>query len=102
MLTIFFDIKGIVHKEFALAGQTVNSVYYSDVLRRLCKNVRRLRSEPWRQKNWLLHHDNAPSNTSFFTKELFTKNNMAVVSHPSYFSLSPIAGKTERPPIWHN
>jgi hypothetical protein len=25
MLIIFFDIKGIVHKEFVLAGQTVSS-----------------------------------------------------------------------------
>jgi hypothetical protein len=27
MLIIFFDIKGIVHKEFILAGHTVNSEY---------------------------------------------------------------------------
>jgi hypothetical protein len=27
MLIIFFDIKGILHKEFFLAGQTVNSAY---------------------------------------------------------------------------
>jgi hypothetical protein len=27
MLIIFFDIKGIVDKEFVLAGQTVNSTY---------------------------------------------------------------------------
>jgi hypothetical protein len=45
MLIIFFDIKGIVHKEIVLAGQTVKSAYYSDVLRRLRKNVRRLRPE---------------------------------------------------------
>jgi hypothetical protein len=32
LLIIFFDIKGIVHKEFALAGQTVNSAYYCVVL----------------------------------------------------------------------
>jgi hypothetical protein len=32
MLIIFFNIKGIVHKEFVLAGQTVNSPYYCDVL----------------------------------------------------------------------
>jgi hypothetical protein len=32
MLIIFFDIKGIVHKQFILAGQTVNSAYYCDVL----------------------------------------------------------------------
>jgi hypothetical protein len=28
ILIIFLDIKRIVHKEFFLAGQTVNSVYY--------------------------------------------------------------------------
>jgi hypothetical protein len=32
MLIIFLDIKGIIHKEFVLAGQTVNSAYYCDVL----------------------------------------------------------------------
>jgi hypothetical protein len=32
MLIIFFDIKRIVHKEFVLAGQTVNSAYYCDNL----------------------------------------------------------------------
>jgi hypothetical protein len=32
MLIIFFDNKGIVHKEFVLTGQTVNSAYYCDVL----------------------------------------------------------------------
>jgi hypothetical protein len=51
MLFIFFDIKGIVHKEFALAGQTVNSACYYDVLRRLRENLRRLRLEQWRQNN---------------------------------------------------
>lgn len=32
MLIIFFDIRGTVHKEFILAGQTVNPTYYCDVL----------------------------------------------------------------------
>jgi hypothetical protein len=39
MFIIVFDIKGIVHKEFILAGQTVNSAYYCEVLQRLCENV---------------------------------------------------------------
>jgi hypothetical protein len=30
MPIVFFDIKGIVHKEFVLAGQTFNSTYYCD------------------------------------------------------------------------
>jgi hypothetical protein len=32
ILIIFFDIKGTVHREFFLAGQTVNFAYYRDVL----------------------------------------------------------------------
>jgi hypothetical protein len=32
---IFFDIKGIILKEFAMVGQTANSAYYCDVLQRL-------------------------------------------------------------------
>jgi hypothetical protein len=38
-------------------------------------------------KNWLLHHYNAPSHTSCFTKEFLTKNNMTFVRHPIYISL---------------
>jgi uncharacterized protein CbrC (UPF0167 family) len=80
MLIIFFGIKGIVHKEFVLADKTVNSPYYCEVLQRVRENVRRPLFERWRQKNWLLHHDNASSRTSFVTRECLTKNNMAVTS----------------------
>jgi hypothetical protein len=73
MLIIFYDIKGTVPKEFVLAVQTVNSAYYCHVLWRLRKNVWRLRPELWRQKNWPLHHDNAPSHTSFFNSEFRPK-----------------------------
>jgi hypothetical protein len=73
ILIILFNIKGIAPKEFVLAGQTVNSAYY-----------------------WLLNHDNAPSHTSFFTREFLAKNNMTVVPRPPYFSVSPIEDKTER------
>jgi hypothetical protein len=31
--------------------------------------------------NWLFHHDNAPTHTSFFTKEFLTKNNTILVPH---------------------
>jgi hypothetical protein len=49
MLIILFEIMGIVHKEFVLSNQTICE-YYCHVLRRLLKNVRRLRHELWRQK----------------------------------------------------
>jgi hypothetical protein len=71
MLIIFFDIKGIVHKGFILAGQTVNSTHYCDILWQLHGNMQRFHQKHWQQKNWLLHHDNALSHTSFFTREFF-------------------------------
>jgi hypothetical protein len=36
-----FDVKGIVHREFALPNTIVNSDFYCDVLRYLKENVRR-------------------------------------------------------------
>ena len=35
MLLTFFDIRGIVHYEFVPTGQTVNQVYYLEVLEEL-------------------------------------------------------------------
>jgi hypothetical protein len=73
MIIISIDIKWIIYKGFVLPGQTVNSAYYCDVLRRLREIVRRLSPEPWGKKNWLLHHGNAPPHTSFFRQGIFTK-----------------------------
>jgi hypothetical protein len=73
---------GIVHKEFVLMGQAFFSAYYCGVLWQPTENVQRLHPELWRQKSWLLHHNNTPSYTSFFTREFLTKNNMTVVPHP--------------------
>jgi hypothetical protein len=39
----------------------------------------------WRQKNWLLHSDNAPPHTSFSTMAFLTKSNITVGPHSSYF-----------------
>jgi hypothetical protein len=89
----------IVHNEFILAGQTLNSAYYCDILRQLHENVQKLHPKLWQQKKWLLHHDKAPTHTSFFTREVLTKNNMTAPPHPPYYSASPIEDKTERPTI---
>jgi hypothetical protein len=90
MFITFLDTKGIVHREFVPASQTVNSANYCDVLRRLrnmCEDF--VPNFGDKRQNWLLHHDNTPSHTFFFTREFFTKNNMAIVLHPPYFSLFP-------------
>jgi len=42
---LFFDIRGIVHYEFVPTGQTVNQVYYLEVLEKLHEKVRRKQPE---------------------------------------------------------
>jgi hypothetical protein len=42
MIIIFFDIKGIVHKEFVPTGKTVNSRFYCDILWQLHENMKTL------------------------------------------------------------
>jgi hypothetical protein len=60
------------------------------------ENERRLRPELWRQRNWLLHYDNAHSQASFFTREFLTKKNVSVVPPPTLlFFVSLIENKSE-------
>jgi hypothetical protein len=55
-------------------------MFYGDCMK-LCEGFT---PNLWEQKNWLLHHNNAPSHTFFFTREFLTKNNMTVIPHPPY------------------
>jgi histone-lysine N-methyltransferase SETMAR len=82
MLIIFFDSKGIVHKEFVPPGQTVNRTFYLQVLKRLRNRVRRVRAEI--ADKLFLHHDNAPSHTSFAVREFLSQNKITTLPHPSY------------------
>jgi hypothetical protein len=93
MLNIFFGIKGNVHKEFVLVGQTVNSAYYFDVLRRLCENVRRLRTGLWRQ-NLAGESRQRTASHFLFHQRIFGRNNMNVaLTHPTFLCF-PIEDKT--------
>jgi hypothetical protein len=46
--------------------------------------VQRLRPEIWRQRNWLLYHDNAPFHTSFFARQFLTKNMTINPTYPAF------------------
>jgi len=62
MIIVFFDSRGILHKEFVPPGQTVNHAFYKDVLKRLQKWVQRVRTDI--ADNWVLHHNNMPVHTA--------------------------------------
>ena len=74
----------IIHYEFVPAGQTVNQVYYLEVLKSLRVKVRRKRPELFASNSWILHHDNAPAHTALSVREFLATKQITVLEHPAY------------------
>jgi hypothetical protein len=74
MLLTFFDIRGSVLYEFVPNGQTVNQVYYLEVLER--------QKRPKLFANsWILHHDTAPAHTALSVREILATKQVTVLQH---------------------
>jgi len=84
MLILFFDSRGIVLQEWVPQGQTVNSAYYLEVMKRLRDRVRKKRPDLWQNQSWVLHHDNAPSHTAIIVKQFLARTSTTVIEHPPY------------------
>ncbi|UYV79906.1 hypothetical protein LAZ67_18001018 [Cordylochernes scorpioides] len=78
------DEAGVVHHEFLPHGRTVNKEYYLQVMRNLREVIRQKRLDLWKNKKWLLHHDNAPAHTSLLVRDLLAKNNTLMMPQPPY------------------
>ena len=83
MLIVFFDNEGLVHWEFVPNGQTVNSSFYIEVLKRLRDSIRRKRQRKW-ENGWFLHHDNAPCHSSFAVRQFLTDKKISTIPQPPY------------------
>ena len=57
-------------------------MFYAGVLRRLKDRVRQVRLEI--VDDWIFHHDNAPSHTSFVECEVSARNKIATLLQPPY------------------
>ena len=66
LLTFFLILEGLF---IVPAGQTVNQVYYLEVLERLHEKVRWKRPKLFANNSWILYHDNAPSHTALSVRE---------------------------------
>ena len=79
-----FDISGIVHYEFVPTGQTVNQVYYLEVLKMLSEKIGRKRLELFASNSWILHHDNETSHTALFVRECLATKQITMLENPAY------------------
>lgn len=84
MLIVFFDYEGVVHHEYAPAGQTINKEYYVEILKRLHDAIRRKRPHFWQTGDWLLHHDNAPAHASNLVQQYLSKHSVVQLRQPPY------------------
>ena len=86
MLLTLCDIREIVHYEFIVTGQTVNQVYYFEVLEMLHEKVRRKRPELFANNSWILDHDNAPAHTALSVREFLAAKQTTMLEPPAYSS----------------
>jgi len=75
--------KGLIHWKFLPNGQTINSGFYIEVLKRLRGSIRRKRPEKW-ENGWFLHHDNAPCRTSFAVRQYLADKKIPTIPQPPY------------------
>lgn len=84
MLIVFFDSKGVVHKEFLEEGCTINAQYYRAVLERLISRIRRVRPALFGDRDFFLLHDNAPAHTAASVRQFLAQKQVATLNHPPY------------------
>lgn len=86
MCIMFMDRKGILLSHFVPEKQTVNSTYYSKVLRRdLINAIRKKRPELYRQLDSIIfHQDNAPAHTAVQTQLEIELLGFERLQHPPY------------------
>ena len=76
--------RGSTGQQLVPTGQTVDQVYYLEVLKRLRGKVRRKRPERFANNSWILHHDNAPAHTAPSVREFLATKQITVLEHPVY------------------
>ena len=84
MMIVFFYIWGVIYIDWVPEGQTLNQVYYKNVLTTLREHVRRRRPDMWKNASWILHYNNAPAHNALSVKRYLAKNNIPVMEHPPY------------------
>jgi histone-lysine N-methyltransferase SETMAR len=84
MLTIFWDVNGLILAHFQEKGQTVISARYSDMLVNELKPAIQSKRRGLLSKRVLLLHDNARPHTAAHTVDTLRAVKFEVLKHPPY------------------
>ena len=68
--------------EYLKPGETIKSETYVKTLAKLKECIRRKRPELWKDRSFLLHHDNASPHTAGFTLEKLEEWKVKTLDHP--------------------
>lgn len=82
MLTVFWDMKGVLLAEFMPTGSTINAVSYCNTLTKLRRAVRDKR--PDRGNEVRLLHDNARPHVANSVREKLQRYQWEILEHPAY------------------
>jgi len=84
MLVNFLDWQGVILKEFAPEGETINAVYYKVVTERLLNRIGRVRPGIYESGGSFFLHDNAQSHNATILKQFLAQRKVTVLDHPPY------------------
>lgn len=82
LLSVWWDVKGIIHFELLPRNKTITAAMYVEQLRRLAKAIEEKR--PNLQNHVILQHDNARPHTAKMTKLVIDELGWEVLDHPPY------------------
>ncbi len=83
LLIVFFDAKGLLHHKFIPPGQTVTSIIYLAVMKRLMCRICQIRLEYRELGSWsLLHETLPPAHTATLLTHYYAANQITVLYHP--------------------
>ena len=83
MVTVFWDVEGVLMLDYLKKGQTITGPYYANLLTCL-RDVLKVKRPGKLSKGVLFHQDNAPSHTSSVTMATIHKCGFELLPHPPY------------------
>jgi hypothetical protein len=83
MLICFLNIRSIFQFEFVSDRTTDNQKFFVEVSKRFTDAVR-CKRELWRDRSFILHHDNAPAHSLLRVLQFLAGKGIPAMDHPAF------------------